>query len=229
MQRSHWTTTSIAVAAFLLRPALVIAAQRPPTFEDIARLSDLVINGTVIGPSGETHTLPDGTAITLGVKISDHVFTPYRVRIDDCLYDVDGACPSGELEVLVPGGTLLETIDGETRLRTWDLTGAASAPLPTAGTPVVLFLQKYKGRYRPFNDAGARLTVSNASGQDRVRVRFTSPQLLSPSDLASADRVAPEAPSPLQPAFTEDVPLNRLKAMIAAARARRDVPKRSPR
>ena len=185
-----------AVAATASQPA-------PLSFEKTVQMSDRIVIGTVLGPSGGSARLPDGTEIALGIKdpSTGFVFTPYRVRINDCLFDMDGSCSPGETEVLIPGGTVYESVERQQRLRTWEVAGAAGAPLPPPGDDVLLFLKKRYDRYFPINDSGARVRVDRSPGRASVALRFASPRLLSTE--------GGEAPS---------VPLERLKELIAIAR-----------
>jgi hypothetical protein len=195
-------------AAWLLAPCVVATATQPASlsFEDTVNMSDRIVIGTVQGSSGGSVRLPDGREIGLGIKdpSTGLVFTPYRVRISECLFDNDGSCTPGDFEVLIPGGTVYETVEHQRRLRTWEVVGAAGAPLPPAGEDVVLFLTKRNGRYLPINDIGARVPVDRSLGLASVVLRFASPRLLS-----AAGREAARGAS---------VPLARLHELIAIAR-----------
>jgi len=191
------------------------------TFEEAVQQSDRIVVGTVRGAGAELVKLPDGGEIALGIKdpSTGLVFTPYRIRIAMCLLDTDASCRLGDSEVLIPGGTIYETADGERRLRTWEIAGAAGAPLPPADDGVLLFLKKWNGRYLPFNDAGARIRVDRSSGTDSVVLRFASPRFLSAEGREAAQaRFAEANPATTAPVFTESVSLIRLKEMITLAR-----------
>jgi hypothetical protein len=184
-------------------------------------MSDRIVIGTVQGTTGGSARLPDGTEIALGIKdpSTGLVFTPYRVRIRQCLFDIEGSCSPGETEVLIPGGTVYETVEHRQRLRTWEVAGAAGAPLPPAGDDVLLFLTRRNDRYLPINDSGARIRVDRTQGQPSVALRFATPRLLSADgrELARA-RVATRDPAATGPEFMESVPLDRLKELISIVR-----------
>ena len=203
-------------AAWLFAPPA-----RSLTFEEAVEQSDRIVVGTVRGAGVELAKLPDGGELTLGIKdpSTGLVFTPYRFRIAMCLLDTDASCQPGDAEVLVPGGTIYETVDGVRRLRTWEIAGAAGAPLPPADDGVLLFLKKRNDRYLPLNDAGARIRVDRSSGTDSVVLRFASPRFLSAKGREAAQARAAEAnPSMTAPVFIESVPLDRLKDMTTLAR-----------
>ena len=163
-------------AAWLLVPCVAAAAPRPTSlsFEETVQMSDRIVIGTVQGSGGGSARLPDGREIALGTKDSSTglVFTPYRVRINECLFDKDGSCVPGDTEVLIPGGTVYEIVEGQQRLRTWEVAGAAGAPLPPAGDDVLLFLNKRNDRYLPINDSAARIRVDRSHGPASVVLRF---------------------------------------------------------
>ena len=212
-------------ALFLLVPGLA-AASSPSgsiSFEKAVRMSDRIIVGTVLGTAGEVARLPDGVELALGIKdpASGLVFTAYRVRIAMCLLDTDTACRPGDSEIQVPGGTVYETVDGEPRLRTWEVAGAAGVPLPSAGDEVLLFINKRNDRYLPLNDRGARVRVDrkSAPGSASVVLRFESPRFLSEEGRAAAQaRAAAANPATTRPEFVEAVPLDRLRELITLAR-----------
>jgi hypothetical protein len=184
-------------------------------------MSDRIIVGTVQTAGAGLVRLGDANDIVLGIKepISGLVFTPYRVRIVLCLFDKDDSCTPGDSEVLIPGGTVYETVDGQQRLRTWEVPGAASAPLPAPGGDVLLFMSKRNGRYVPLNDNGARIRVDHSSGTASVELRFASPRFLSDEGRESARaRLAAGAPATTPPVFTDSVEIERLKAMIELTR-----------
>ena len=210
-------------AVCLLVPWVAAAAPPPASlsFEETVRMSDRIVIGTVRRVGGGSVRLPDGGEIALGVKdpATGLVFTPYRVRIDLCLFDKDASCKLGDSEVLIPGGTVYEIVDGRPRLRTWEVAGAAGAPLPPAGDDVLLFMAKRIDRYVPLNDSGARVRVDRRSGLASVVLRFASPRFLSDAGRESARaRVATGNPATTPPVFIESVGIDRLKAMIALAR-----------
>lgn len=219
--RSKWP-------ALLLLLAWGAAAAAPSgsiSFEESVRMSDRIIVGTVLGTAGERARLFDGADITLGVKdpANGLVFTPYRVRIAMCLLDTDTACRPGDTEVHIPGGTVLEAVDGEPRLRTWEVAGAAGVPLPPAGDEVLLFMTKRNDRYFPLNDRGARVRVDResapASASASVVLRFESPRFLSAEGRAAAQaHVASGNPATTRPEFIEAVPLDRLRELITLTR-----------
>ena len=209
--------------ACMLVPCAAAAGPPPASlsFEEAVRMSDRVVIGTVQGTTGRSVRLPNGAEISLGIKDSATglVFTPYRIRIGECLFDKDGSCEIGDAEVLIPGGTVYETVDGRQRLRTWEVAGAAGAPLPPAGDEVLLFMAKKNGRYIPLNDSGARIRVERSSGSASVVLHFASPRFLSVEGRESA-RVgaAIGTPALTRPAFIESVRLDRLRELIASAR-----------
>lgn len=206
----------------------VVEASRAATalnFEDLVRMSDRIVLATVEGPSGESVILPNGKEIVLGVKdaASGLVFTPYRIVVSDCVFDAGDACAPGELEVSIPGGTIYEMVDGERRLRTWEVAGAASVPLPRGGEELLLLMAKRQSRYVPLNDRGARVRIDRSSGSPSVRLSFGSPRFLSAVGLESARAGLGDAtPSSVRPSFTERVALDELKRVVALAR---EVPK----
>jgi hypothetical protein len=207
----------------LLVPCVATAAPPPGSlrFEEAVRMSDRVVIGTVQGTSGGSVRLPDGGEIVLGIKdaATGLVFTPYRVRVSLCLFDKDDSCRLEDMEVVIPGGTVYETVDGEQRLRTWEVAGAAGVPLPPPGDEVLLFMTKRNDRYLPLNDRGARVPVDRSSGSPSVVLRFESARFLSAEGLESARaRAATGNPATTRPVFIEAVPLDRLKGMIALAR-----------
>lgn len=208
---------------WLLAPCVAIAAPPPRvlSFEDMVGMSDRIIVGTVQGTSAGSARLPDGREIALGIKdaATGFVFTPYRVRVATCLFDKDDSCRPGDLEVVVPGGTIYEFVDGGRRLRTWEVAGAAGAPLPPAGDEVLLFMTKRNDRYVPLNDSAARARVDRSPGTASVVLRFESPRFLSDEGRESArERVGAANPAITRPVFVETVPLDRLKALVALAR-----------
>jgi hypothetical protein len=212
---------TLAVTTVLAFVTVVLGAQQSLTFEQTVQLSDRVIGGTVIGTSGVMQKLPNGTSVPLGLKISGLVFTPYRVQVNDCFFDVDDKCNAGEVEVLVPGGSVFETVKGESTLVTYDIVGIASAPLAD-GAKLVLFLQKYNGHYRPVNAISARLPIREATNS--VHLRFSSPQFLSQEAVGAVNRFIAAHPS-TPPTFEDDVPLDQLKGKIVAARTVQGVAK----
>jgi len=184
-------------------------------------MSDRIVIGTVQGSGAGSVRLPGGGEIALGIKDTSTglVFTPYHVRISECLFDKDGTCSTGDTEVLIPGGTVYETIDGQQRLRTWEVAGAAGAPLPPAGDDVLLFLNKRNDRYLPINDSAARIRVDRSHGPASVALRFASPRLLTGAGSESARaRVDTRQPAAARPGIIESVRLDRLKEMIATVR-----------
>lgn len=188
-------------------------------------MSDRVVLATVNGPSGDTVRLPNGREITLGVKDPTNgvVFTPYRIVVSECLFDADDACAPGDGELSIPGGNIYETVDGQRRLRTWEVAGAASVPPPPAGAEFLLVMAKRQGRYVPLNDSGARVRVDRSSGSPAVSLSFGSPRFLSAVGLESARaEVGAAVPSTVRPTFTERVPLDRLRRVVALVR---EVPK----
>ena len=165
--------------------------------------------------------LPDGRAIALGIKdpSTGLVFTPYRVRVSECLFDDDGSCIPGDFEVLIPGGTVYETVGRQQRLRTWEVAGAAGAPLPPAGAEVLLFLTKRNGRYLPINDSGARVQVDRVEGRASVVLSFASPRLLSAAGREAARAgISSRAPATSRSELVESVPLAHLQELFAIAR-----------
>ena len=202
-----------------------VAVAAPPTaslsFEEATRMSDRIVVGTVQGTGGGSVRLPNGRDLELGIKDRESglVFTPYRIRIATCLFDTEGSCTPGETEVLIPGGTVYETVEGTMRLRTWEIAGAAGVPLPPVGDEVVLFLTKRSGRYVPLNDSSARLRIDRASGAATVMLRFASPRFLSQDALVSARALlAAGSPATTRPVFIEAVGIDRLKSLIELAR-----------
>jgi hypothetical protein len=196
----------------VLAPTLISAAPPGLSFEPVARMSERIVLARVLGPDGARVSMVDGTKIALGVKDSATglVFTPWRIRVDDCLLDLDGDCAPGEDEVFTPGGTVYENVEGRETLRTWEVRGAAGTPLPVVGSDVVLFMTKRSGRYFPINDPAARLIVGGSPGARTVVLRFASPRLL--SDAARTG-------SAFKPHLTESVSIERLKSIIASVRA----------
>ena len=205
----------------LLATGAVVAAPGPLSFEDAVRLSDRIIIGTVQGAGVGSARIGDSKGIVLGIKdpSTGLVFTPYRVRIDACLFDIDGSCSPGDTEVLIPGGTVYETVDGVERLRTWEVAGAAGAPLPPAGGAVLLFMSRRNGRYLPLNDSAARIPVHDASGTASVTLRFASPRFLTDAGRETAGaRLAAGGQATTTPVFVESVQLGRLASMIQQVR-----------
>ena len=217
------TVHSWSGAAWLLVSCVAAAAQPPVllSFEETARMSDRIVIGTMLGASWGSARLADGGLIALGIKdpTTGLVFTPYRVGVSECLFDSDGSCGPGDTEILIPGGTVYETVEGEQRLRTWEVAGAAGAPLPPAGEEVLLFMTKRNDRYLPINDRGARIRVDRSTGSASVILRFASPRFLSAAGReAVRTRAANRNPASTPPEFIESVRLDRLKEMIALAR-----------
>ena len=217
------TIRALCRVVCLLVPCVATAAPPPASlsFEETVRMSDLIVLGTVQGASGGSVRLPDGKEIALGIKdpATGLVFTPYRVRITECLFDRDASGRLGDGEVMIPGGTVYETVEGKRRLRTWEVAGAAGAPLPPTGDDVLLFMVKRNDRYLPINDSGARVRVDRSSESASVVLRFASPRFLSAEGRESARaHVAAGTPSTTRPLFIESVGVDRLKAMIALAR-----------
>jgi len=214
---------SLWPVVWLLVPRIAAAAPPPASlgFEDAVKMSDRIIVGTVQGTGNGSVRLANGAEIALGIKdpATGLVFTPYRIRIDACLFDRDESCQLGDSEVLIPGGTVYETVNGEQRLRTWEVKGAAGAPLPPAGADVLLFMAKRNDRYLPLNDGGARVRVDHRAGSASVVLHFASPRFLSVEGRESAGaRVVAGKPAAARPEFIESVRLDRLKALIALAR-----------
>lgn len=217
------TLHSLCSTACLLVPCVAAAAPPPASlsFEETARMSDRIVIGTMQGASGGSVRLPDGGVIALGIKdpTTGLVFTPYRVNVSECVFDNDGSCGPGDAEILIPGGTVYETVEGQPRLRTWEVAGAAGAPLPPAGEDVLLFMTKRDDRYLPINDRGARVLVDRSLGSASVILRFASPRFLSPAGREAVRASAVNRNSAATPPeFIESVPLDRLKEMIALAR-----------
>ena len=203
-------------------PCVAAGSQRGVLgFEAAARMSDRIAIVTAQGPGGRFARLPDGRDISLGIKEpgSNLVFTPFRVRITECLFDSEGSCKTGDAEVLIPGGTIYETVDGVQRLRTWEVSGAASAPLPPAGEEVLLFMRRRNDRFLPLNDSGARLPIERSSGSASITLRFDSPGWLTGDGQASTcDRRLVGDQATADPGFVESVGIDRLKELIELAR-----------
>jgi hypothetical protein len=216
------TIRSLWPALFLLAPCAAVASPpRALTFEDAVQQSDRIVVGTVRGAGIDSVKLPGGGELALGIRdpSTGLVFTPYRIRVVMCLLDTDASCRPGDAEVLIPGGTIYETVNGGLRLRTWEIAGAAGVPLPSAGDDVLLFLRKRGDRYFPLNAAGARVRVDRSSGTDSVVLRFASPRFLSAEGRRAAQARAAQAnPEMTAPVFIESVPLDRLKEMTTLAR-----------
>jgi hypothetical protein len=216
------TRRSLGITGALIASAIsfVGAAAASLTFEALIPMSDRVVLATVQSTVGGSVQLPNGRDVPLGAKdsASGVVFTAYRIAITECLFDVDDACLPGESEVSVPGGNVYETVDGHERLRTWEIGGAAGAPMPRAGEELLLILVKRKGRYVPLNDPGARIPVNRSSGPPSVRLSFGSPRFLSAAGLDSARSQAGATPSAARPLFSESVPIGELKRLVALAR-----------
>lgn len=217
ISRGSWLIKALLVSG-------VVSAARAATvlnFEDLVRMSDRIVLAKVEGPSGDSVSLPNGNEIALGVKdaASGLVFTPYRIVVSECVFDIDDGCAPGASEVSIPGGTIYEMVDGERRLRTWEVAGAASVALPRTGEELLLVMAKRQGRYVPLNDSGARVRVERSSRVPSVRLSFGSPRFLSAAGLESA-RARPGAatPSTVRPSFTERVSLDELKRVVALAR-----------
>lgn len=203
----------------LIAPWVAVAAppRGPLSFEEAVRMSDRVVVGKVQGTSAGSVKIPGGGEVALGIKdpATGLVFTPYRVRIVSCLLDSDASCRLGDTEVFIPGGTVSEIVNGERRLRTWEVAGEAGAPLPAAGDDVLLFMTKRNGRYLPLNDRGARVRVDRSSGSSSVVLRFESPRFLSPEGReAVRERASAGSPATTRPVFIDAVPVDRLKEMI---------------
>jgi hypothetical protein len=217
------TRSTVPVACLLVWSVAIAAPQHEPfCFEDAVRLSDRIVVGRVEGPNGAAVALPDGGQIVLGIKdpVTGVVFTAYRVQITECLFDKNDACQLESIEVDVPGGTIYERVNGEDRLRTWEVTGAAGAPLPPTGDDVLLFMTKSGGRYRPLNDVGARIRVERTPASSAsVILRFASPRFLSAEGRESArERASAGNPATRRPVYVEAVSVDRLKALIVLAR-----------
>lgn len=209
------------VLLLVFRTVINARPQDPLVFEDAVRSSDRIVIATVLGTSGGSAHIPGAGDVALGIKdpITGLVFTPYRVRIVTCLFDTTDSCRPGDGEVLVPGGTVYETVDGQQRLRTWEVAGAAGVPLPTGGDDLLLFMTERNGRYQPLNDRGARVPVERGLSGASVELRFKSPVFLSEDrrDSVRADS-AKANPASTRPEFTESVDVDRLKSLIALAR-----------
>jgi hypothetical protein len=100
---------------------------------------DRIVVATVLGADGETVRLPDGGELVLGFKIRNQtgLHVSYRVRIAACLFTRSRPA-TGDSEVVVPGGTVYESVDGASRLRTWRSRGGRRTLAPT-GEDVPLF------------------------------------------------------------------------------------------
>ncbi len=188
------------------------------TFEDLVRLSDRIVVATMLGESGEMAWLPVGQETHLGIKdaATGLVFTPYRVRVRECLLASDASCREGDAEVLIPGGTVYELIDGRPRLRTWEVSGAAGAVLPPIGENVLLFLRRRSDRYVPINDPGGRSVVRCEAGAESVTLEFASTRLLSPAGLAAVG--AGSVPGSGSGRFVETIDLRLVKSLIEGVR-----------
>lgn len=162
------------IAVLVLTIAGAGPALSSPSFEDLVRMSDRIVTGKVQGPAAGSVRLPDGKEIALGVKdpVSGIVYTAYRIVIDGCLFDADEECVPGESEVSFPGGTIYETVEGERRLRTWEIAGAGG--LPHAGEERLLMMTKRQGRYVALNDRAARATIDPKVPLDRLKRRVES-------------------------------------------------------
>lgn len=155
---------SFTIAGLLCASGGVGAAPPGPlTFEAAVQQSDRIVIGAVRGPGGESVTLPEGGELALGFKdpSTGLVFTTYRIRIAMCLLDADASCRPGDSEISIPGGTIYETVEGERRLRTWEVAGAAGVPLPPSADEVLLFLRKRGDRYFPFLSAEGRAAAES--------------------------------------------------------------------
>lgn len=196
----------------------------PLAFEDVLGLSDRVIVGSMQGPADGTVMLRNGSTLPLGQFINGHVFTRYRITVTECSYDAENICVPGETEIMVPGGAVWQSVNGESRLIVWEIAGGATMPLSGKST-VVLFLVKHpSGTYHLLNDASARPAVDRSSGTPRVTLRFASPRLLSPEGRERIrGHLAHQNPATQRPVFIEQVPLDRLKRLIDDARAFRTV------
>jgi len=205
----------------VLAAGVAAAGPTPLTFEAAVRASDRIIVGTVQGAGAGSVRIGESNAIALGIKdaATGLVFTPYRVRVDQCLFDRGDACSSEDMEIFIPGGTVYETVDGEERLRTWEVAGGAGAPLPPIGSSVLLFMSERNGRHLPLNDRGARVPVDKSSGTAAVTLRFASPRFLSDAGQEAAhSRLAAGSHATTAPVFVESVELDRLKSMVELAR-----------
>lgn len=223
------TSRSILQVVWLLLPTIAIAAPpfAPLSFEDAVSMSDRIVVGTVQWDSGATVELPNGGKVVLATKdpTTGLVFTPYRVRVTACLFDKDESCRLEDMEVVIPGGTVYERIEGEERLRTWEVAGAAGAPLPPAGDDVLLFMTRWNGRYLPLNDIGGRVRVDHTPSSTltpttaSVTLRFASPRFLSAEGRDSvSERTTAGNPATARPLFIESVSVDRLREMIVLAR-----------
>jgi len=214
---------SLGILGALIASATVSvgASAASLTFDELIPMSDRVVLATIQSAVGGSVRLPNGRDVPLGEKdpASGLVFTAYRIAITECLFDVDDACVPGESEVSVPGGNVHETVDGQERLRTWEIGGAAGVPMPRAGEDLLLILVKRKGRYVPVNDTGARVPVNRSSGPPSVRLSFRSPRFLSAAGLESVrSQAGAAALSAARTLFSENVPLGELKRLVALAR-----------
>jgi hypothetical protein len=211
----------LAIGCLVAWLAVAAPPNAPRRFEDLVRLSDRIVLGTVQGAGDGSVRLPDGTEIPLGIHdpASRAVFTPHRVRITECLFDKDDSCAAGDSEVLTPGGTVYELVEGERRLRTWEVAGPAGAPLPPAGKDVLLFLTNRHGRLMALNEPGSRVLVDHSTGAPMVTLNFKSTRLLSPSARDSArGRIESTNAGSAPPSFTESVPVDRLRQLVLSAR-----------
>jgi hypothetical protein len=206
--------------AFLFGAAIVIAAGPAAAalrFEDAVRASDRIVVGTIEHAGAGVVPLERGRSIDLGIvdPASGLVFTPYRIRIDECLLDSDVACAPGELEALVPGGTVYEIVGGERRLRTWEIAGVAGVPLPPVGSRLLLFMTKRNGRFVALGDRNGRAPVDDAGGVATVALELASPRFLSESGRDAVRlRLAAGNAAFDRPRFAERVEIGRLPALI---------------
>lgn len=171
----------------MLACPVVARALGPMTFEEAAYNSDRVVVGTVIGPVGDQAQLPDGTSLTLGFLDpgSNKVFTRYRINVTECVFDADASCALGASEILIPGGTVWRTVNGESRLQRWEVARMPGLPFEASSSGAVLFMRKVGTvGYQPLNDSGARLPVISAGGAQRVKLTLSSRR--NPSEPGSA-------------------------------------------
>jgi hypothetical protein len=210
------------IFACLIVSPVTTAAQpsAPSSFEEMVQTSDRIIVGRVQGTNAGSVRLPNGGELSLGIKdpATGLVFTPYRVRVVTCLFDKNDSCRLEDMEIVLPGGTVYETVDGEPRLRTWEV-AAAAAPLSPDGEDVLLFMTKRSDRYMPLGGSAARVRVDRSARTASVVLQFASPRFLSAEGRESARaRVAAANPATTCPVFIESVPLDRLKELISLAR-----------
>src|SRR5262245_1164916 len=100
-------TPAILPVSCLVLTCLSLVEARELPFEDVVRMSERIVVAKFLGAGSGSATAANGARIVLGIKDpgTGLVFTPWRILVEECLFDLANACEEGEQDVFAPGGT----------------------------------------------------------------------------------------------------------------------------